>query len=476
MHTKNCITHRLLAVSLCLIGIYYSIPPQNAQAMISRNEHCLQPSEDFKFKIKHSLDLDISPIPVGISEDTAHYLNRPSIAWSPDGRLFARKRLIEPEQNTSILQIFDSGTGDVVIQVKVEGRAKEMAWSPDGQYLAFSILLLDKNETKVQLINLETQASQTVELEKKVESISRKFGIMWSSDSLHFTIVGNFEYSRRSGHSLHIISLQGPSARGRVIYESNSSLGIISALAWHPNGQSLAISYGRKIAVANMAELDAESHLELTVADDPAHVYWLQDQMLISVSIEGIFLLDVTSKEVTHIALDLDLDAILSHNKQYLAVRVYDDPDVAHSPVSAITRVFDLEKKESIFETPYGLFDGGKPWFRIVWSPDDQYLALNDAFCGLYVYAVATGELMFHTSLVEPDRFGLAFGFDWSPDSRYLAMSGESGNFRIIDIENQREVALIEHGSEAQFVFWNPNGRRILMEDGSGEFMIELED
>ncbi|MEM8641465.1 MAG: hypothetical protein AAGG51_22010 [Cyanobacteria bacterium P01_G01_bin.54] len=475
MHKKNekSITNRLVSISLCLISIQYLATIQNAQAMVSVNEYCSQPSEDLDFKIKHSLDLKVSPIPVGISEDTTHYINHQSINWSPDGRFFARKRFIKPERKTSIVQVFNSETDSIIIQFEVEGRVEDMSWSPDSQYLAFPVIILGKSETRVQLLNLETQASQTVELEKKVESISRNFGIKWSPDSRNFAIVDGFEYSRKRGNLLQFISLQSSSARGRVVYDDRS---YIDALAWHPNSQSLAISYGRKIEITELSGSTIENSVELTLSGNANSLYWLQDQKLVLVGIEGIFLVDLTSKAVTHLALDLDLDAILSHNKRYLAVRVYDDPALASLPEDAVTRVFDLETQESVFETPYGLPDGGKPWLRIVWSPDDQYLTINDAFCGLYVYAVATGELMFHTSLVEPDRFGLAFGFDWSPDSRYLAMSGESGNLRIIDIEDQREVASIEHGSEAQFVFWNPDGRRILMEDGSGEFMIELEE
>ncbi|MEM8639341.1 MAG: WD40 repeat domain-containing protein [Cyanobacteria bacterium P01_G01_bin.54] len=474
---KKAIANRLTSTLLCLIGVYYSIPSRNVQAMGSSNDHCLQSSENTNLITEHSLGLKISRIPVGISEDTTHPSNYRNIFWSPDGSFFARKLFIRPEQKISIFQILDTERHNIIIQFEIEGRIEEVAWSPDSQYLAFSVSIPDSRETRLQLLDLTTKQNQQVVLEKSIETISPGFGIKWSPDSQHFVVLDEFQYSRRGGNSLQLISLQNSFARGSIIHNDTSVDGTVFTLAWSPDSQNIVVSYaGGRVVITNIARLNMESDVALPVESDADYIYWTQNKTLILVSTTGIIVFDITNNEVTNLPLDLDIEAVLSRDQRYLVVRAYDSSAFAFNRSSATTKIFNLETNELTFETPYGLSLADLPWFRMVWSPDNQYLAINDVDCGLYVYAVATGTLMFHNSFVEPNHSGPSAGFDWSPDGRYLAMSEEDGNFRIIDIAAQREVALIEHGLAAYYVLWSPDGQRILMLDEYGELqMIELE-
>ncbi|MEM8638356.1 MAG: hypothetical protein AAGG51_06065 [Cyanobacteria bacterium P01_G01_bin.54] len=472
-NNRNSIASRLLAASLCFISLSYSIPSQNVQAMGSSYEKCSQPPGNINFIAEHSLGLNVSKIPVNISRDTTHYVSHINIAWSPDGRFFARKLFIKPERKTSLLQIFDAGTGNIIIQRELEGQIDEMFWSPDSQSLAFPVF--GNGETRVQLLNLITQEDQFVELEKRIELISQYPGIEWSPDSQHFAIVGEFQNSHQSENSVQIISIRGSSPSGKVIYEG----GGVGDLAWSPNSSELAIAHlvGFNYVVS-IFSLREQNRLEIPNSVGIDSVEWFGNNKLLIVGSREIGLIDFTNNnEFINTPPDLGFIIALSNKRQYFAVRTYDQDEI-YDYLGTTTRIFDLETNEFVFETPQGRFRGDQYWSQIMWSPDDKYLAINDAECGLSVYATVTGDLVFHTSMVEHNISGrplIMFGLSWSPDSRYLAMSGEDGDFRIINLETQREVARIEHGSTAYFVLWSPDGQKILMSGEYGEFIIELE-
>ncbi|MEM8640362.1 MAG: WD40 repeat domain-containing protein [Cyanobacteria bacterium P01_G01_bin.54] len=466
--------NRLLPLLICFSGYHNLLPYQDVQAMAYSGNACLQSSRNVDLATERNLmPVDISKIPTNITEETIHPLNYTNVAWSPDGVFFTRKLFVLPEEKHSILQIFDTRTRNIVAQYEVEGVIEEMVWSPNGYYLAtFSIF--NGEEGRLQLLEIETEKNSLIELKKNATFIPTRPGLIWSPDSQHLMILGGSSDPRKSENFLQVISPHSPSPRSKVIYDGD----IIGAFSWSLDGQALAIAQvSGVVSIFDISELDIEESLEFAASDEVTHISWLHGTKVIVVSLGGISLIDLVTNQITLIPSDLETNMALSSDKRYLATKVYNG---SGNPGNAETKVFDLETNEVVFETPNGLFLNNKPWLpQMEWSLDNKHLAINDAKCGLYVYDVTSGNMVFHTSMVEHGISGrplIAFGLDWSPDGRYLAMSGEDGNFRIIDIEAQREVVLVEHGVAAYDVLWSPNGQQILMSDTQGDlYMIELE-
>ncbi|MEM8640364.1 MAG: WD40 repeat domain-containing protein [Cyanobacteria bacterium P01_G01_bin.54] len=443
---------------VCLLILHYAAPVPVAQSM-QPSGFCAQHQEMSKLATDNLIDLNTIDVP-GLQSN---------LFWSPDGRYFAIQNNLRGDGSYTI-KIFEAqNIQKVVVQLDVPDQFQAIAWSPDSRYV---LAVPESDDSSVRILDV---------IKKEVRSIERDSGILingeikWSPDSRYFAFRGK---SSQSGNQKEVIQVLSPSNLQESILVEYSHH--VADFSWSPDSHSIATAgLGEATSIIR---LSGERHSQaLEIPQEPGEVFeyidWLEKNNLLIASAESIVITDVMTGETRQQQYFFDSLYQISPNKRYLVVRVFDDKGSSVNLSSTTTQVIDLETDEPVLETQYGVTHSAQPQHRIAWSPNSQYLAINDRGCGIYVYSVATGEVLITRGMISNDIPREPFeimAFDWSPDGKYLAVFGKDETFRIIEVAKRREVArLSEFAPRVWKVLWSPDGKRIAVVDEKLR-MIEL--
>lgn len=445
---------------------FYLPQTSSAKPMTTSTETCEYTQEIDRLTVEHNTMMEITEVSAF----------RSNLTWSPDGKYLAAEDS-SWGNNPYRIEIFDPRANQVILQTEVQSQEilipqrqeAFMAWSPDSRYLA---VVPKSNGSPIKIFDIVRKEIKTREQNPDI-SIGGK--IKWSPDSRYFAFVDTSAGSLERQGNVQVISLAVSEPPLLIKYDAQ-----VYDIAWSPDGNAIATT-GLEgfVIVTTVSGANLQTTLEIspTQSNEAGIIYWLHDDRIITVSFFNLLIAHRLTGEIIEKPLNSSPPYLLSPNQKYLTLRtVISCRDTAEIDPNT-TQVINLETDEVMLETPYGSTNADEIQHRIAWSPNNQYLAINDNPLGMYVYSIHDGNLVFSGRMLG-DPSGLPFevtAFGWSPDGQYIALAGQDNNLRIIEVATRREVGLIQLNARVWPILWSPDGRRIAVIDDKLR-MIELEE
>ncbi|MGQ4833518.1 MAG: WD40 repeat domain-containing protein [Candidatus Asgardarchaeia archaeon] len=126
----------------------------------------------------------------------------------------------------------------------------------------------------------------------------------------------------------------------------------------------------------------------------------------------------------------------------------------------------------------YDKYSFEMPIIDVSWSPKGGRIALAfwNGRLGIFDVEAENLKYVYKSSEKVPsigsDLPPRIFSVSWDPNGRRVAFASESGDVRVLDIENSHVLTLFKHSSAATMVSWSPDGKHIIAGFNDGLVMI----
>ncbi len=264
-----------------------------------------------------------------------------------------------------------------------------------------------------------------------------------------------------------IISEESIQAWDAVTGERVSGSAGINALAWSPDGRSLAVA--RTDARLSFIAADTgKERLQMKVGGVPlSSVAWSPDGELVAV---GGW--DMTVR-VYEAARGLSFAELLHESAKtpgsdILGVHVAWSPDgkyLASGGGDQTVRIWDVRQGILL-----RVLKHKAAVISVAWSPDGRYLA-SGSFSNenlAHIWDAATGKLVC-TLKGHTDHF---HSLQWSPDGAYLASGSPDKTVKIWNALQGRLIQTLEHANRVNSVAWSPDGKELAC--GCGHNLVQI--
>lgn len=189
-----------------------------------------------------------------------------TLAWSPDGATLAMG--VEADDESRWVEAWDAATGKK--RGQVEGWSWEVAFSPDGKMLA-TVTTPDYSIGEVRLWDVKTlQRKQTILTDSQPQSTDMLHGLAWSPDGKRLAC-GGYSIRELALHGeVQLLSLETGRLEQVLTHSvtrvgEDSSMGIVIATAFSPDGKTLAsATHGGTTAVKLWDLQSGTVRLEIT--------------------------------------------------------------------------------------------------------------------------------------------------------------------------------------------------------------------
>jgi WD40 repeat protein len=361
-----------------------------------------------------------------------------TVAYRPDGKLLATGG------QDGTIRLWDTARGELV-RMLVGGEVQTLSWSADGKILAAG----GGFPGGVWLWQAETG--------RLLRRIPEGLYAACSPDGRTLAVLGT-----------QPANLQLRDAATERVVSSYPFPNFATALAWSPDGKSLAVGLRDKTVRLWDVGSGKETHrLEGHESLGIGGVAWSPDSKR---------LVTAANKE----AAFLVWDAVTGKLRGRFPAAVAGDngPTVAWSPDGKTVAVGSAGLFDPDTGRPVRPLDAGEGIFALAWSPDGQQVA-TAGIAGIRLHQPATGKRTY--TLDTRDHNSQIWSLAWSPDGGRLALGSNSSRPLVVEAATGRHLPVPRASYK---LAWSPDGKLLaangggmsLWDAGSGDLVRALDD
>lgn len=303
-------------------------------------------------------------------------------------------------------------------------------------------------------------------------SVSYEEVLRIDTESLHTTVVwhpdGEIFASAIDGTETYL-SLFIWNADGELLHHLQGFSGVKESLAWSPDGRFLATTtHVNQVRIWD-AETWEEAYL-LSMEDVAKHeVFGAEDVKSLAWHPNGDRIAILSQSDVYIWTISTNsVDAILREGEIQSIAWSADGTQIAGGENNGRVRIWDADTLETLLTLTPEIVYAMHGWFHgklVAWHPTDMRLAIVsnlDYEANNYVYIrdmANEGKLL--ATLTGHDAY--IYMVVWSPDGLKLASSSRDGTIRIWDATNYELLDILEaHEGGVVYVTWSPDSRQLI--------------